>query len=315
MISQEIKSAALDIDGTLSDPKKIEPEYAHIVTGYLAYTLSMDYSETETKMAAALTTIHRDPGAHGWRFPVEGKRIIVAPPGDPYILYQEVAELLIRTLKSRAHEGRLTPARISTIVGDSDQEMDQFLNEMYRKCSTQLKKIDAFFREGTFELLTELNHKLKPENVSFVTNGGEQSAYERLITLPLGTDVRDQIIGGARKFDVNRNWIEIAEPGPYMNYYFHHGGYARGVELQRQFFHDKLLKVGHGSLDGMLILEDFFEFVALYHAHFDNVIIGLMVSSFTQEWEKDLFASDDQRLWAITSFNELLTRLQSFPGE
>lgn len=289
-----------DHDGTLTDSTAEMEEYSSIVREYNARVLGMKDIEMELLMEAAKGKILRNPGDYGWE---RGKdRLIVAAATcDHYIFNQTVTVLVLDELTKE--DG--VEAKIIEGLGGREE----YINKMFAECAP---KLGIFYRPEAKEFLEELAKTEGIKRWAVVTNSGADKVKAKLDTLKLGFE--PYIVGGAKKYEVDREWTALLPRGPYKGF---PGFPSRGVELQRKTFYEVLNKETEGKMGGIVFIEDVAEFVlwldflAGNDPDFGDVKTALVLTPMTPEWEKKRYTDGSPERFGSKSLLDILDRIQT----
>ena len=284
-----------DHDGTLTDSTYEMVEYSSIVREYNAKTLGMHEIEIAQKLEAAKAIILQNPGNFGWE---RGKdRLIVAAATcDHYILNQVATTLVLDELTK---EGGIEAKIIENTGG-----REAYVNKMFDDCSS---KLGIYYRPEAKEFLEALAKSEGVERWAIVTNSEVDKVRLKINTLKLDFD--PPIVGGAKKYEVNRDWTALLPTGPFKGF---EGFPPRGVELQRQTFYETLKKEANGRMGQIVFVEDVAEFVlwldflAETNLDFNNVKTALVLTPMTPVWERNRYTDGNPSRFGSESLLAIL---------
>lgn len=279
----------IDHDGTLTDSQKEMTEYSDIVTEYNAQKLGLTNQESELFLNTAKEKILKNPENYGWKW---GKdQSIVAPATSDHYLFNQVATGLILTQ-----------------MGKDAVESDKYINELFAACAP---KLGVFYRPEAKTFLTELAKQKEADRWAIVTNSNALKIAEKLTLLHLNFD--PVVVGGAKKMEINRNWIGMVPVGPYKGF----PGYPnRGIELQRETFYNTLKKEAGEELPRMIFVEDIAEFVSWIdflsenNDEWNEAATALVLTPNTPYWEKNRYLGDHKNRFASNSLMEILSWIE-----
>ena len=122
-------------------------------------------------------------------------------------------------------------------------------------------------------------------------------------------DFDPPIVGGAKKYEVNRDWTALLPTGPFKGF---EGFPPRGVELQRQTFYETLKKEANGRMGQIVFVEDVAEFVlwldflAETNLDFNNVKTALVLTPMTPVWERNRYTDGNPSRFGSESLLAIL---------
>ncbi len=130
---------------------------------------------------------------------------------------------------------------------------------------------------------------------------------KKLSVLNLGFDPK--VVGGAKKMEVNRDWVGLLPVGPYKDF----PGYPeRGIELQRETFYNTLKQISGDKMTRMIFIEDVAEFVSWIDFLSENnpewaeVKTALILTPMTPSWEKKRYSDGYKSRFASNNLMEIL---------
>ncbi len=288
-----------DHDGTLGDSEKDFDNYSAMVIEYHHRVLGVSLPNIEKLMDVAKKKILSHPEEYGWERGAE--RLIVAAASSDHFVFNHVATSLVLDYLMG-----MDPSLWAKImkVGGKEGYIDQMFIELY-------PKLGVTYRPEAKAFLTEL-YKLQGEDRwAVVTNSSVEKVAANLRQLNLGFEPR--VIGGAKKYDVNRKWNTLLPTGPYTGF---EGFPRRGVELQRETFYQTLHTATGGEMNGLAFVEDIAEFVlwldflAEHNPNFGDVRTALVLTPNTPEWERKRYTDGTQKRFGSSNLLEILAWLK-----
>lgn len=258
-----------DHDGTWTAPEPTHQAYTDLFETALAQQLQLPRDFLHAQLEKYRQEVLARPQLYGWK---NKSGIIVAPASmDTFQLNRQAAELAIAQL--RQEDQRLP----------DEKTVPEILKEIYYDSYPHL---GAFYRQDTARMVREL---LPLGQIVIVSNAEKESLLEKLEpflaqnNIPL---VRIQVIGEARKHDLDQKWDKVPETAQFS-------GLTRPVYLRRATYGNILLDLGVAPY---ILLGDGGE-LDLSTPRSLGFRTGLITSRFTPWWEKDVFptfASLDQ---------------------
>jgi hypothetical protein len=288
-----------DHDGTLTDSSKEISEYSSLVVEYNALRLGLTVEESEKLLNSAKEKILKDPGNYGWKW---GKdKLIVAPASDHYLFNQVATEIILSDFIAW---NPIMKRKIEENLGGKEK----YINDLFISC---VPKLGIFYRPEAKEFLTELAERRGENGWAIVTNSGAEKVIKKLAKLNLGFDPK--VVGGAKKMEINRNWIGLLPIGPYKGF----PGYPeRGIELQRETFYNILKNVAGDQIKNMIVVEDIAEFVSWIdflsenNPEWKDAKTTLVLTQLTPEWEKNRYAGDHKNRFSSESLMQILNWIE-----
>lgn len=282
-----------DHDGTLTDSEREMAEYSEIVVKYNAATLGIGINESERGLNAAKSQILSKPGYYGWEWGPE-ELIVAAATSDHYIFNQVATGLMLESLTESDPAMR---RKVEELGGKG-----QYITDLFFQCSP---KLGTYYRPEAKKFLLELS-KLGVD-WAVVTNSDASKVSKKLATLNL--DFEPRVLGGARKYEVDRTWTGLVPVGQYKSF----GGYPkRGVELQRKTFYDVLAREAGSKLQNLLVVEDVGEFVAWIdylsesNPEWGGARTALLTTPMTPAWEKKRYGGEHKTRFGSDSLLAIL---------
>ncbi len=293
IVQMKEKIVFSDHDGLLTDSQKEMSEYSQIVVEYNAITLGLTSSLSENLLFLAKARILEDPGNYGWKWGKD-QLIVAAATSDHYLFNQAATEVMLNDLSSIDLDLK---KKIEDIGGS-----EKYLIDMFGSCAPRL---GVFYRPEARDFLTELSKMDSPWAI--VTNSDATKVSKKLSTLNLGFEPK--VVGGAKKFEVNREWQGLLPTGPYKGF----PGYPeRGIELQRQTFYNVLEKEAGEKLKDLIFVEDVAEFVSWIdflsenNSEWSNAKTALIFTPMTPKWERNRYSEDSKNRFGSESLMEIL---------
>lgn len=268
-----------DHDGTLTDADKEATHYDEIVLRYLTTTLGVREEELSRLLEEAKNEIRSDPNVYGWK----RNGFIVAPAtADHYIFNIVSTEMALGKLRS----GSRTQSKILP----KEEDQGAFINQLFQVTSSQLGEVGNFYREGAKEYIKELS---AAGNFAIVTNSSPETVAAKLTGL-LGDSAADlQLVGDAKKYDVDPKWVGVVPEGK-VNF---PGFPDRGVYLQRKTYYDTLVNLAEGDLGRITVCGDIPELDTLM-VDYLGCRTALVEVKTTSPWEKAYYNNGNSKRFA-----------------
>lgn len=268
-----------DHDGTLTDADQEASHYDEIVLSYLTTTLGIKENELSSLLQEAKNEIRSEPNVYGWK----RNGFIVAPAtADHYIFNTVATEMVLGKLRSDTlSQPKILP---------KEEDQGAFINQLFQITSAQLGEVGNFYREGAGEYIKELS---AAGNFAIVTNSSPEIVATKLETL-LGDSAADlQLVGNAKKYDVDPKWVGVVPEGK-VDF---PGFPDRGVYLQRKTYYDTLANLAEGDLDRIIVCGDIPELDTLM-VDYLGCRTALVEGKTTSPWEKAYYNDGNLRRFA-----------------
>lgn len=268
-----------DHDGTLTDADQEASHYDEIVLRYLTTTLGIKEEELSYLLEEAKNEIRSDPDVYGWK----RNGFIVAPAtADHYIFNIVSTEMVLGKLRSDTlSQPKILP---------KEEDQGAFINQLFQVTSSQLGEVGNFYREGAGEYIKELS---AAGNFAIVTNSSPEIVATKLRTL-LGDSATDlQLVGNAKKYDVDPKWVGVVPEGK-VDF---PGFPDRGVFLQRKTYYETLANLADGNLDRITVCGDIPELDTLM-VDYLGCRTALVEGKTTSPWEKAYYNDGNQKRFA-----------------
>lgn len=264
----------LDHDGTLTNSERESLHYNDIVLNYLSDVLGISKPEISGLIAEAKDKIKQNPADHGW----VRNGLIVAPAVSDLFIYNRAATELVLS--------KLHP----------DIEQDQFLESFFINTSKRLATAGSFYRLDAKKFILELS---KVGKVVVVTNSYPDTVNGKLASL-LGKQIDLlKVVGNAKKYDVDLNWVGVVPTGPVKL-----PGFPRDVYLQRKTYYDTLSKLSNGNLARISICGDVAELDTLMMDYL-GCKTALLNTATTSPWELSYYQIGEPRRFTSPDLMEV----------
>jgi hypothetical protein len=268
-----------DHDGTLTNADQEASHYDEIVLAYLVSALNIKEIELAPLLLEAKDVIRSKPNAYGWK----RNGFIVAPAtADHYIFNIVSTEMVLEKLRKDA----LTkPKSLPT-----KEEQGAFTSQLFQTTSAKLGEAGSFYREDAKEYINELS---AAGAFAIVTNSSTETVAAKLETL-LGDGAANlQLVGNARKYDVDPKWTGVVPEGK-VDF---PGFPDRGVFLQRRVYYEALENLAEGDINRIRICGDIPELNTLM-ADYLGCQTALVEGDTTSAWEKAYYNDGNSKRFA-----------------
>lgn len=147
-----------------------------------------------------------------------------------------------------------------------------------------------FYREGAKEYIKELS---AAGNFAIVTNSSPEIVATKLETLLGDSAANLQLVGNAKKYDVDPKWVGVVPEGK-VDF---PGFPDRGVFLQRKTYYETLANLADGNLDRITVCGDIPELDTLM-VDYLGCRTALVEGKATSPWEKAYYNDGNLRRFA-----------------
>lgn len=275
-----------DHDGTLTDADQEALHYDEIALDYLVEALGVSEDELLQLLQMAKAKIKDFPSECGWK----RNGFIVAPASADHYIFNNVAtEMVLEYLRSSLNG--VCP-RIPT---ESDQT--KFMNQFFQTTSAQLAQVGSFYREGADEYIKQLS---AAGDFVIVTNSSPDVVSAKLRGF-LGERASDlRLVGNAKKYDVDPNWIGVVPEGRVLL----PGFPGRGVYLQRRTYYETLSRIADGDIRRIAVCGDIPELDTLM-VDYLGCRTALIEGGTTSSWERNYYHDGDPKRFGGKSLEEI----------
>jgi len=287
----------IDHDGTLTDSVAEMTDYRELVLNFNQRMLGLSEVEINSLMQEAEAIILGSPEKYGWEIETEFGKIITAPATSyQYLYYQAVTRLLLEKMHRKIGHSML----------EKHGGINQYLDTMFQQSYPLLS---VHYRDDAVDFLNHVQVHQQPDRWAIVTNSNPTKVAQKLTALGLNFEPR--IIRDAQKYMVNRAWTGLLPQGPIQI----QGFPKRGVEMQRQFFYQKLLETTKGEISNVQFVEDIAEFIlwldwlAQNNPEYAGVRTALVLSQITPAWERKYYTDGNSRRFGSESLMSIAQRL------
>lgn len=274
-----------DHDGTLTDADQEALHYDEIALAYLVEILGIREEELASMLMEAKIEIRSNPGVYG----MKKNGLIVAPAGaDHYVFYTVATEMILERLRA---EGLRRVVTLPSLEGQW-----AFLKQFIQTTGAQLGRVGNFYREGARAYIEELS---AAGDFVIVTNSSPNTVAAKLQTL-LGDRASDlRLVGNAKKYDIDHDWLGFVPSGEVFL-----PGFPRGVYLQRKTYFDTLSGLVNGDMSRIAVCGDI--------AELDTLMVdclecrtALIKGETTSPWELAYYMNGEARRFASPSLGEI----------